>query len=253
MRLGFIGTGTITSAMVRGLKGSTLTDWRVVVSPRGAATARALATLPGVSIAADNQAVVDGAEIIVLAIRPQQAEAALRGLTIPADRRVLSLIAGLPIATIRAWTGAATVVRAVPLPFVERRADATPVHPPEPWALALFDALGRALPVEDIALFDVYAAASALMGSYFGLVETALTWTTSQGLPEVEARAYLATLFANLGQVLADSPEHPATLRRDHSTPGGMNEKVWAGFAAAEGPLALTRALDSVLARIRGH
>lgn len=196
---------------------------------------------------------VDGAEIVVLAVRPQQAEAALTALTIPTDRKVVSLIAGLSIATIRDWTGAGAVVRAVPLPFVDRRQDATPVHPPEPWALALFDALGQALPVADVALFDVYAATSALMGSYFGLVETALAWATAQGLPEAEARAYLVRLFANLGQVLADSPDHPSLLRRGHSTPGGMNEQVWARFAAADGPLALTRALDSVLARIRGH
>jgi pyrroline-5-carboxylate reductase len=141
----------------------------------------------------------------------------------------------------------------VPLPFVERRQDATPVHPPDPWALAVFDAPGRALPVADIALFDVHAAASARMGSCFGRGETALTRARAQGLPETEARACLATLFANLGQVPAGSQNPPATLCCDHSTPGGMNAQVRARLAAAGAPLALTRALDPVLDRIRGH
>ena len=49
MRLGFIGTGTITAHMVRGLKASGLADWPIVVSPRGALVAAELALLPGVT------------------------------------------------------------------------------------------------------------------------------------------------------------------------------------------------------------
>lgn len=252
MRLGFVGTGTITAHIVRGLKTSPLADRGILLSPRNAATAQALATLPGVTVAADNQAVVDGADLVVLAVRPQVAEAVLSALTIPADKLVISLIAGLPIARVQALTGATQVARAIPLPFTEARRDAVPVHPPHPWAMEVFAALGQALPVEKVEEFDIYAATSALMGSYFGLAETALGWAVTNGLPPAQARAYLARLFANLGQVLADNPASPEALRHDHSTRGGLNEQVWRLFAQSEGPQALTAGLDAVLARIRG-
>ena len=70
VRLGFIGTGTIVAAMVRGLKGSALQDWPVVLSPRNAEVGRRLADeLSGVAVAASNQAVIDAADIVILAVR----------------------------------------------------------------------------------------------------------------------------------------------------------------------------------------
>lgn len=252
MKLGFVGTGTITAHIVRGLKASPLAEWEVILSPRNADVAAGLAVLPGVRVAADNQAVVDAADLVVLAVRPQDAEAVLRALVIPADRRVISLVAGLPIATVQDWTGAAQVARAIPLPFTEARRDAIPVHPPHPWAMEVFAALGQALPVETIEAFDVYATASALMATFFGLAGTALDWSVAEGLPPADARAYLSRLFANLGQVLVDSPHSLDRLRVDHSTPGGLNEQVWLRFSDAGGPQALTGGLDSVLRRIRG-
>lgn len=250
--LGFIGTGTITAAMVRGLKASPLAGRPLVLSPRNADLAAALcASLPGVRVAVDNQAVIDGAERVILAVRPQIAEAVLRPLVIGPDKLVISLIAGLSIEAITSWTGASRVCRAVPLPFVEWRRDVIPVFPPEPEALALFNALGRALPVADLAAFEIYSASSALMGTYFGILEIAEAWAVAEGLPQADARAYLSGLISNLGDVLRDSTENLHDLRVAHSTRGGLNEQLFARFSTAGGGSALAKALGSVLDRIR--
>lgn len=252
--LGFIGTGTITEAMVQGLKASALAAAPVLLSPRNATVASRLARLPGVRVAQDNQQVADGADLLILAIRPQVAEAVLRPLRPRKGQKIISLVAGLDRTRLADWlqTDPALICRAVPLPFVAEGRDATPVFPPEPWALALFQALGQALPVENQQEFDLIAALSALMGSYFGLVGTAATWSATHGLPPATARAYLGHLFANLGQVLRESPKDSETLRQDHSTPGGLNEQVWRDFTTAGGDRALTQALDTVLRRIQG-
>lgn len=251
MTLGFIGTGTITEAIVRGLKASSPAGRAIVVSPRGAEVAARLAALPGVRVAADNQAVVDAAKILVLAVRPQVAEEVLSGLTIPAETKVLSLIAGFDHERLARLTGARTIIRAVPLPFVAERRDATPVFPPDPEVMALFDALGQAIPVATRKEFDLLATLSALMGSFFGIAEIAETWAAGEGL--ASARPYLGRLFANLGQVMAESPESLSALREGHSTKGGLNEQVFARFTAAGGDQALTGALASVLARVEGR
>lgn len=251
MRIGFVGTGTITAHIVRGLKASPLADWPVLLSPRSHEVAQALAAdLSGVAIAADNQQVVSRADVVVLAVRPQQAEAVIRPLIFDPARPVISLIATLPIARLRDWTGAAHICRAIPLPFVENRKGVTPVMPPEPEAMQLFGVLGQALPAHDIATFDSYAAASALMGSWFGLVETAADWMQAQGVAEGDARAYLRALFGSLGETLATSPLSPAALRQAHSTAGGLNEQLHAVFQARGGAAAVTAGLSAVLARI---
>ena len=253
-RLGFIGTGAITAAIVRGLRQSDLRDWPVVLSPRSAEISAALAgSLAGVSIAASNQDVVDQADVIVLAVRPQDAEAVIRPLRFDPAQPIISLIAALDIADIQAWTGASNVTRAIPLPFVERRSCATPIMPPNETAAQIFRALGDCIQVSDLKTFDCYGAASALMSTYFGVAEAAQQWLVGQGLPAEDATLYLRNLFGSLGATLRTAPLSLAELRDAHTTRGGLNELAHKTFMAQGGGAALADGLTAVLARIRGH
>lgn len=250
MTLGFIGTGTMAAAMVEGLGGED-----ILLSPRGAEVAAGLARrFPGVRVAADNQSVIDGSAMLVLSVRPQVAEAVLRPLRFRAGQKVVSLIAATQIASLRDWIGLdLPIIRAIPLPFAADRASVTPIFPPDAEVAALFNRLGTALPCATIAEFDLLAVGSALMGSYFGILETTQAWLVAQGLDDRAAHTYLAGLFANLGKVAQASPAGFATLRAEHSTPGGLNEQIFRDFAAGGGTAALTSALDRVLTRVRGH
>src|SRR5262245_27633435 len=74
MTLGFVGTGTIAAPIVDGLC-SVRPETPIVVSPRNAATAAALAARHGnVRVAKSNQEVLDTSDMVVLAVRPQVAE-----------------------------------------------------------------------------------------------------------------------------------------------------------------------------------
>ncbi|MDE3028119.1 MAG: NAD(P)-binding domain-containing protein, partial [Paracoccaceae bacterium] len=114
--IGFIGTGTITAAIVRGLKASNPRGRPVLLSPRNADLSAALAAqLAGVEVAASNQDVLDRTDLVVLAVRPQVAEVVLRGLRFAPDTPVISLIAGLDHDRLRDLTGATRICRAIPL------------------------------------------------------------------------------------------------------------------------------------------
>lgn len=250
--IGFVGTGTITAAIVEGLRSSRLSHVPALLSPRNDETARRLAAkFADVEIASGNQDVADRSDILVLAVRPQVAEEVLGALRLRPDKKVISLIAGLDHRTIAEWTGAATVCRAIPLPFVARGRGVTPVFPPEPVAVALFDALGGALAVEEKAAFDTFAALSALMGSYFGIAEIVSEWARQQGLPDAQARPYVAALFGNLGDIFRDQPMQIEQLRAEHSTRGGLNEQLFEDFGKHGGKDALCLALNTVLERVR--
>ncbi len=72
MKLGFIGTGALSSAIVTGLKSLPGETTPVVISPRNEEIAAGLAArFPDVTIAADNQAVLDQSDMVMLAVRPQ--------------------------------------------------------------------------------------------------------------------------------------------------------------------------------------
>ena len=252
MRLGFIGTGVITAHIVRGLQGSVCADWPVTVSPRSAGIAAELARLPGVSVAPDNQAVIEAADVIVLAVRPQIAAEVLAPLRFHADRPVISLMAGISLDDLATWTGARDICRAIPLPSVEARTCVTPVFPPAPAAMQLFAALGQALPVPDLAAFDAYGTGSAVMATWFGFAETVVGWMQANGIAKGDAETYVRGLFGNLGDTLRASPRPIPELRRDHGTPGGLNEQAYDVFTAQGGTAAIGAGMDSVMARISG-
>lgn len=253
-RFGFIGTGMITEAIVTGILAGEGPFPDIVVSPRSAATAARLAALsPKVVVAADNQHVVDAADTVFLAIRPDVAEAVVRALRFRPDQRVVSLVATVDHAALQEWIGLPVdIVRAVPLPFVATHSGVTAIFPPDPAVEALFSDLGTAVACKTIEEYDLLAVASALMGSYFGILDHAVGWLEAKGMPQESARAYLASLFSSLSTVAANSPQTPLEdLRQEFSTKGGLNEQMFAVFRDGGGLKAMTQAMDSIFNRVR--
>src|SRR5258706_12591590 len=120
MTLGIIGVGHIAGAVVTGLCTSSGWSEPILLSPRSAAMAAALAArFPSVTVAADNQAVIDGCDRLVLAVRPQVAAAVLDGLHFRPDQPILNLIGMGPEAEPRRLVRVpAVIVPARPPPSV---------------------------------------------------------------------------------------------------------------------------------------
>jgi pyrroline-5-carboxylate reductase len=222
-----------------------------VLSPRNAERAQALADRhPTVTVAADNQAVIDAADVVVLAVRPQD-RAVLDELRFH-ERPVVSLLAGVTHAELAPLVAPAQEIRrAIPLPDVARRTGVTPIHPAGGAARELFARLGQVIEVEDIAVYDAMAAATATMAAHFRYVAAISDWLAAQGVPADEAESYVAATFAGLGATLAGAGKLDG-LAEAHATPGGLNEQ-FATLLDQAGTFALVgRSLDAVLARIRG-
>ncbi len=96
MKLGFIGTGEITSSIVTGLGSSVAMPHSIRLSPRNTAIAKQLANrFNGVSISSCNQEVLDHCDTIVIAVRPQVARDVLSELHFRPDHQVVSLVSAL--------------------------------------------------------------------------------------------------------------------------------------------------------------
>ncbi|RCK49347.1 pyrroline-5-carboxylate reductase [Thalassospira profundimaris] len=254
MKLGFIGTGAISDALIRGLLSSDYTVTEIIVSHRSAAVSRKLADdFDIVRVLEDNQAIIDQSDLIFLAVLPQIARDVLEKLHVPDDKKLVSLIATIPIDDIKIWLGTdAQIDRAIPLPSVEHHACVTAVYPGSPDVIELFEKLGGAVAAKTIDAFDGYAAGSALMATYFTVLESAADWMVGQGSDDADARRYLAALFAGLAENTTRSPDQSfAQLVDGHSTPGGLNEQVARAFVRENGTSAIHAALDEVFARIK--
>ncbi|MEF0942721.1 pyrroline-5-carboxylate reductase [Rhizobium sp. BR 362] len=254
--IGFVGTGAITEAMVEGLLAEPAYVSEIHVSPRNAETAAGLAAkFDGVTVAADNQTVVDHSDVVLLAIRPQIAEDVIRRLRFRNGQRIVSVVATLERQSVLNWIGAdVDLVQAIPLPFVADRQGVTAIYPPDPDIADLFDALGTAVQCESRKEYDLLAAASATMSTFFGVMEFTTEWLEKNGLDRSKGQAYIAPLFASLAQ-RANEPDVMSfnSLTSEFATKGGLNEQVLSDFEENGGRQALTAALDRVLARIEGR
>ena len=254
MRIGFVGTGEITQAIVTGISKTDLAATPIHVSPRNEATASRLKERhANVTIATDNQDVLDNADLVFLAIRPQIAEDVTRALKFRDDHHVISLVAATPLDRLTTWINAKVrLAQAIPLPFVATLNGATAIHPADEVAAGIFSKLGTAIEVASKSEYDLLAAASALMGTYFGILEAGTKWLENKGLSYDSGRAYLNQIFGALSDAAAQAPEKSFDeIRSEFSTKGGLNEQVYNSFAADGGIKALTGALDGVFTRIR--
>jgi pyrroline-5-carboxylate reductase len=254
VRLGFVGTGAITSAIVTGLNTAGLGSDTILVSPRNAEAAAALAAkFTSVTVAASNQAVLDGSEVVMLAVRPQVATEVLSELKFRADHRIISLMAITPLNKVAELVAPATkVTRAIPIPIVADRCGPTAIYPADPVAAVIFNRLGTAIEATSADQFIAFSTATATMAPYFTFAEEIAAWLTRHGVPAADARRYVATVYQGLGNIAVATPEHSlAALAGEFATRGGINEQVVAHMKERGAFDALSEALDAVLQRMK--
>jgi pyrroline-5-carboxylate reductase len=250
MRIGFVGTGTITAAIVDGLRAAG-NDTPILLSPRSAETAAALAARHAdVRVADSNQAVLDGSDLVVLAVRPQVADEVLPALRFRPDHHVLSVIATVSLDHLRGIVAPATrITRAVPLPAVALRQGPTAIYPPDAEVQALFDQLGTAVVLADEPAFDIFTAATATMASYFAFAATVNGWMTQRGVQAEQARTFVGQMLGGLA-VTGPGVDFDQ-LADEHQTRGGLNEQVVRAVTSDGRFTQLNAALDGILARLR--
>lgn len=226
MAYGVLGVGAIGAAIVTGLCENVDDAPKVLLSPRNAEIAAGLAQrFANVDVAADNQAVVDGSPEVIVCVRPQVAQAVLAELRFPADRVVISAMAGVPVTALPRLVAPATdVARVIPLPSVARREGITAVHPPNAAATALFDRLGETVELADVEAFEAFSASTATIAAHFAYLNAIAAWLESQKIPAPAATRYVASMFAGLAEATR-SGERFEQLAREHATRGGTNEQ----------------------------
>ncbi len=253
-RIGFIGTGSITEAIVTGLATSADVPTEVWLSPRNAQIADRLAqAYPMVQVAGENQEVVDRCDVVCLAVRPQVAESVLQALRFSGRHHVISFIATYGLDKLRTLiTPAKTLVRAAPLPTVAEHLCNTLVFPADDIARSLFTQLGGAIEVGSEEAFDVLFSATATMGSYFALLHNQARWLEQHGSTYSEARDYLASLHFGLASVARKTQTRFDELSTEFTTAGGLNEQVLDALGAHRVFNAFDDAFNQVLHRIGG-
>jgi len=254
MKIGFVGTGEITLALVTGLSSSGAAPHSIRLSPRNQAIAADLAhRFPGVSVASSNQEVLDSCETAVIAVKPQVARSVLSELRFRPDHHVISVVSALSLRSVCDLVApAAKVTRAVPLPSTAKRLGPTAIYPPDWLVENFFATLGTVFAVETEDEFNAMCAATATIASYFAFNDTVACWLAQNSIPESKARDYVARMVFGLTTGAVDASERSfQSLASQHATAGGINEQFLKHLADRGVLRSVSEGLDSVMRRIK--
>jgi pyrroline-5-carboxylate reductase len=232
-RLAFIGGGNMAAALIGGLTKRGLQAARIVVADPSQEQLQRLVRDYGVQAAADNSSAVKGAEVVILAVKPQQMRAVATELapsmaaTLPL---LISVAAGIPHAALARWFGPRIpVIRTMPNRPALNGFGATGLFAPASVGAAnralaemIMAAVSATVWVEHESQMDTVTALSGSGPAYFFLFMEALEAAAHErGLPnEVAHQLTLETAFG-AAQMARHSRESLATLREQVTSKGG--------------------------------
>lgn len=248
MRLGFIGTGEITSAMVRGLAGQ---GHRILISPRNAAIAATLtAEVPEVTIA-PNEDVVTNSDVVFLCLLARVADGILPTLPFRASQTLISVMVDAPLAKLRQLCAPATdIAITIPLPPIALGGCPLPVYPASPILDALFGARNLILPQPSEQALNAHLGASALCAPILDQLLTATDWLATHTGDPAAAEAYIAAMIRAYLPERAAEGDLAAALKK-LSTEGGLNATLRAAMVPAKD--SLRNGLDGFHTRLGLH
>jgi pyrroline-5-carboxylate reductase len=239
MLIAFIGGGNMASALISGLANPPRSDLRIrVVEPRESARRRLEETF-SLATYTDAASAVDGADVVLLAIKPQIMSTVLDELAghVQPGQLVLSIAAGITMDTIEAQLGRGqAVVRCMPnTPALIGHGITGMVAGrncsigQRSQAEQIMSAASEVVWLEDEDLMDAVTAVSGTGHAYFFLLTEALAAAARElGLPAATADRLAAITCFGAGAMVASSPDEAEELRRRVTSPGGTTEAAMA-------------------------
>jgi pyrroline-5-carboxylate reductase len=241
-KVGFVGAGNMGEALIKGLVESNLVPaTAIVIADSRAERAQEIAKQYGVRALADNTALVKGADVVILAVKPQIMAPVLREIMPALTNRPLlvSIAAGVSTATIQAVLGKyPRLIRVMPntpalvlegATAIARSAelDADDLET----AQEIFTAVGRVVVLEE-ELMDAVTGLSGSGPAYVAIViESLADGGVKMGLDRVTAMTLATQTVLGAARLIAETGVHPGALKDMVSSPGGT---TIAGIAALE-------------------
>jgi len=253
-----VGSGVMAEAMIFGLlNGKMVEPGQIVASHPRAERRAALANTHGIRTVASNIEAIDGADVIILAVKPQMLAKVGReiGPHLRQGQLVLSVLAGPTTSALVATLGHDQVVRAMPNTPARIGAGmtvwyATPATTADQraQARALLSSLGAELEVEDEKWVAMATAISGTGPAYVFLVmEALIDAAVHLGFPRHIAHDLVIETLEGSTRFAKQSGDHPAVLRNMVTSPAGtsaaaihelesgrlrtvLSEAVWAAF-----------------------
>ena len=228
MKLGFIGTGKISSSVITGICKSSISFKKIFISQRNKKTSRKLKKrFRKIIVAKNNQQIVDNCNWIFLAVTPTVGNKIIKNLRFKQNQTIISFISTIPILQLKKMIKVkAEIVRAIPLPPISLKKGPVPICPPNRKVKSFFDKIGSTVEIKNEKLSINFWSTSGMMASYYEILKTMSEWLVKKGIKRFDAQKYITTLFLALSEdAVANSKKELKFLVKESQTPKGLNEQ----------------------------
>ena len=236
--IAFIGGGNMARSLIGGLISNDFAADYIHVSDANTEALDNLTSRYSVKTFTDNLAAIADADVVILAVKPQQLQSVIRQIS-PAwqqDKLLISIAAGIRLDDITRWLDfeQAAIVRAMPNTPSLVQAGATALcannyvtSAQHELAESMLRAVGLALWISDEKQMDAVTALSGSGPAYFFLVLEALqTAGMELGPPEETARLLALETSFGAAKMALESDESACVLRQRVTSPGGTTERA---------------------------
>lgn len=235
----FIGAGSMAEAIIRGIVTARITS-PVNISVTNRSSRERLEQLReqyGIRTGCGPEATEDylrEADVVVLAMKPKDAGAALAALKpfLRSDQLLISVIAGLSLSTMEELLcNGMPIARSMPntsssigLGATGLCFSSTAVETDRQLAMEIFTAVGLAVPIEEQQM-DVLTGVSGSGPAYiYYMMEAMIKAGKDGGLTDEQARSLTVQTVLGAASMVQSTGEDPAELRRKVTSPNGTTE-----------------------------
>lgn len=259
MKIAFLGGGNMASALVGGLLGKGFAAASISIMEKMEASRARLERDYGVHASMHADTATESAEVLVIAVKPQDLRAAVAPLaSLVPGKLVLSIAAGVRLADLSRWLGGhERLVRSMPNTPALIGAGISALYAPptvgaedRAGAEAVLSAVGQTVWVEEERLLDPVTAVSGSGPAYvFWFIEQLAAGGVALGLTEDTARRLALQTVLGSAQLAAGSAEPVSVLRERVTSRGGTTEAALSVFAAEQMAERLKKALQAASRR----
>lgn len=243
--IAFIGAGNMTSAIVTGMVKAGYSPSKILLTNRSEAKLNQLNDQLGVHISSDNDAALNFANYIVLAVKPQMLAEVINALPKPERqcKKYISIAAGVTVSRIQEMLGASCdVVRSMPNTPSSVGMGMTGLYAQQGTDKVLCDLatycleqVGKTLWVSDEAMINSVIAAAGSAPAYLFLFAEAMQAKAEQlGFSAQDAKLLVAQTLAGSGKMLLEHDDISfSELRANVTSKGGTTAKAIESFQSA--------------------
>ena len=235
-KIAFIGGGNMARSLIGGLVATGISNQNISVSEPKADLREKLNEDFGVNASEENVAVAKGADVIVLAVKPQilqQVVTPLSSLVAKARPLLISVAAGVTSSSIERWVGGhPALIRVMPntpaligAGISALYANSNVSDDQRTLAEKIMAAVGKTIWIKEETLMDAVTAVSGSGPAYFFYVMQAIhDAAVREGLDAQTARLLSLETALGAARLAVESTEDPGSLQAQVTSPGGTTE-----------------------------